>query len=425
MSRPTSRLPSRATASSAAASATDIAMASARAATELLARRSTRAVATSVSFSLADDDEYSESKSDNEEAERAARTARHSPPPAASPPQRPAPQARLPVTPDAPRPTGRRELAEDVAPMEDVAEAAGDAGNGVAPQPANFGLHSNVAPPRTRVHIYCRVSTEKQDEGGMSLAAQQERCRVHAEERGWTVASYTREVGSAFYPKLPRLRALLEGIAPHEILLVSNYDRFSRDTVTGVTMMRALAKHGVRVVAVQEPGDTLTPAGKYSFTMIVAAGEFNSANTGHKIKATIRKRKAEGFYYGNPGYGYGVEREYDGERLTKRVRVVNQREQDVIALVNYLRQGGTSAEATRLMYKVCPAEDQQPIVFDDDDHTYDWFVAGELSFDSIAELLNSYHVPYRHGDWTANVVRRIAGQADADVRAVVRGIGAL
>jgi DNA invertase Pin-like site-specific DNA recombinase len=274
----------------------------------------------------------------------------------------------------------------------------------------------NVVP--TAVYNYCRVSTKQQDNMGLSLAEQKDRAKRYATEKNWRVTEVVEEVGSAYSKRLKKLDGLVERAIPGSVILVTSYDRFSRNVIRGATAIQELAKRKVRVFSIQEQQDTLTPVGRYTFAITVAAGEFSSSNTGAKVAATFEKQKREGIEHGPAKFGQKVVKEVgENGRLLKRKRVEDPKESTVIQLMAGLRNGISAKQVTALMNKVVPREDRAPVEFlDADDQVVPRVEAGALNHVDIANLLNEYRVPYRNGkEWSGEKVRRIINGHEREV----------
>src|SRR5215213_8195433 len=85
--------------------------------------------------------------------------------------------------------------------------------------------------PTRRAVIYCRVSTSKQETEGTSLGTQEERCRIHAAERGYQIVAVYREVQSgADLFERPHLTRLRESVRQGEVdvVVADALDRLSR-----------------------------------------------------------------------------------------------------------------------------------------------------------------------------------------------------
>src|SRR5215210_5376730 len=79
-------------------------------------------------------------------------------------------------------------------------------------------------------HVYCRVSSQGQEDG-YSLDTQEAACRSWAAERGLTVASVAREVWSGAERHRPELNAAVDRLGRGDTLLCYALDRLSRSQV--------------------------------------------------------------------------------------------------------------------------------------------------------------------------------------------------
>ncbi len=114
--------------------------------------------------------------------------------------------------------------------------------------------------------IYCRVSTEGQEQGGTSLQTQLEACQKYCQVKGYEVAYKFSEAWSGLSLERPRLEELREVVRSESIdyVVVYSLDRFSRDPVHGVILMQELEKHGVSLEAATETVDN-SEVGKLIF----------------------------------------------------------------------------------------------------------------------------------------------------------------
>jgi len=118
----------------------------------------------------------------------------------------------------------------------------------------------------TTAAIYCRVSTEGQEQEGTSLQTQLEACRKYCRVKGYEVAFQWSEAWSGLSLERPKLTELREVVRSEQIdtVVVYSLDRFSRDPVHGVILMQELEKHGVSLEAATETVDN-SEVGKLVF----------------------------------------------------------------------------------------------------------------------------------------------------------------
>jgi site-specific DNA recombinase len=141
-----------------------------------------------------------------------------------------------------------------------------------------------------KVAIYCRVSTEGQEQDGTSLQTQLEACLKYCQVKNYEVAYQFREAFSGLSLERPKLNELRELVRSDEIdvVVVYSLDRFSRDPVHGVILMQELEKHGVYLEAATEMVDN-SEVGKLIFYIKGYAAKLDAER---RRDATGRGKKA-------------------------------------------------------------------------------------------------------------------------------------
>ena len=126
--------------------------------------------------------------------------------------------------------------------------------------------------------IYCRVSTEKQEQEGTSLQTQLEACLKYCHDKGYEVACRFSEAYSGLTLERPKLNELreLERAKVIDVIVVYSIDRYSRDPVHGVILMQELEKHGVSLEAATETVDN-SEIGKLVFYIKGYAAKLDAA----------------------------------------------------------------------------------------------------------------------------------------------------
>src|SRR5215218_9185505 len=165
-----------------------------------------------------------------------------------------------------------------------------------------------------RAAIYCRVSTSKQEDG-TSLETQEQRCRAHAAELGYTVVEtlVVREIysGAELFDRagLNRIRDAIRR-RDVEAVVVYAIDRLSRDQNHRAVVFAEAEYHDVSLEFVTEKLDD-TPEGR----LLVSVSSYVAAIEREKIRErTIRgkRAKAEAGRVPSSGldlYGYVKDRE--------------------------------------------------------------------------------------------------------------------
>jgi site-specific DNA recombinase len=162
--------------------------------------------------------------------------------------------------------------------------------------------------------VYCRVSTEGQEQDGTSLQTQVEACRKYCEGRGYEVRHELSEAWSGLSLERPKLAELRELVRSDKIdaVVVYSLDRFSRDPVHGVILMQELERHEVTLEAATETVDN-SEVGKLVFYIKGYAAKLDAERrrdaTGRGKQAMLRNGKLpQGTGVGI--YGYEWVREY-------------------------------------------------------------------------------------------------------------------
>src|SRR5713101_6024501 len=109
---------------------------------------------------------------------------------------------------------------------------------------------------RKRAVIYCRVSTDKQEQDGESLEYQEDKCRRYAELHDLDVVAVLKEAKSGFIhyslrDKLTLARQLVrDGMA--DMIIVFDLRRFSRNFVHSAMIFEEIESNGAEIVSVSE-----------------------------------------------------------------------------------------------------------------------------------------------------------------------------
>lgn len=154
------------------------------------------------------------------------------------------------------------------------------------------------------VHIYCRVSSEKQEDG-YSLETQEAACRAWAEHRGLPVASVTREVMSGTIRQRPEMDAIISRLLPGDVFLCHTHDRFTRDMDDDWHFVDRVRAAGATCELVLETFDD-TPTGKLHRTISAWKSQSEAESIRERTQRGRRARVAAGkpIVGPRPAYGY-------------------------------------------------------------------------------------------------------------------------
>ncbi len=113
-----------------------------------------------------------------------------------------------------------------------------------------------MATQRKRAVIYCRVSTDKQEQDGESLEYQEDKCRRYAELHDLDVVAVLKEAKSGFIhyslrDKLTLARQLVRDRLA-DMIIVFDLRRFSRNFVHSAMIFEEIESAGAEIVSVSE-----------------------------------------------------------------------------------------------------------------------------------------------------------------------------
>jgi DNA invertase Pin-like site-specific DNA recombinase len=149
-----------------------------------------------------------------------------------------------------------------------------------------------------RIAVYCRVST-----GEQSCDNQLHDLREYCRARGWTDMREFIDTGISGTkerrPALDRLMAEVKGRRV-DVVVVAAFDRFGRSVRHLVETLELFRHLGVEFISLREQIDTGSPLGQAVFTIIAAIAQLERGLIVERVKAGLRRAKAEGRRLGRP-----------------------------------------------------------------------------------------------------------------------------
>jgi len=175
-----------------------------------------------------------------------------------------------------------------------------------------------------RVVLYARVSSEKQAEKDLSIAAQLKALRKYAVEHGWEVyKEFVDEAESARSANRPAFKEMV-ALAKQkhkffDTILVWKLSRFARNREDSIIYKSLLRKCGVSVISINEQVDE-TPAGKLLEGMIEVIDEFYSINLAQDTIRGMKENAGRGYHNGGTiPIGYKAKKIMDGPNEKTRL----------------------------------------------------------------------------------------------------------
>ena len=190
----------------------------------------------------------------------------------------------------------------------------------------------------TRTIAYLRVSTERQADTGVSLAAQQEKARAYASLYDLDLTEMIIDAGESAKtldrPGLQRALSMLK-TGQADALLVVKLDRLTRSVVDlGKLIESYFAPGKAALMSVSEQIDTRSAAGRLVLNILASVSQWERETIGERTSVAMKHKQAKGEYIGgNTPYGFDL---VDGELVR------NEAEQSVIGQARQLHAAGLS-----------------------------------------------------------------------------------
>jgi DNA invertase Pin-like site-specific DNA recombinase len=168
-----------------------------------------------------------------------------------------------------------------------------------------------------RAAIYARVSTDHQ-----TTANQVGELRAVAERHGWEIVGEFVDhavSGAKGRDQRPKLDALMKAAARREFDVIAAWsvDRLGRSLTHLVTFLEEIHGKRIDLYLHQQGIDTTTPGGKALFQMCGVFAEFERAMIQERVRAGLKRAKAEGKTLGRPRVSAEVERRIRAARAKK------------------------------------------------------------------------------------------------------------
>src|SRR5437870_11079854 len=145
--------------------------------------------------------------------------------------------------------------------------------------------------PTKRVAVYARVST-----GDQSCEPQLRDLREYVAARGWQAEEYVDVGVSGARQRRPALDRLLAAVKARrvDVVVVAAFDRMGRSVRHLVETLELFRHLGVEFISLREQIDTGSPLGQAVFTIIAAIAQLERSLIVERVKAGLRRARAEG-----------------------------------------------------------------------------------------------------------------------------------
>jgi len=195
-----------------------------------------------------------------------------------------------------------------------------------------------------RVLIYCRVSRKEQVERGVSLEAQEARCREFCKLHNLEVTQVITDPGvSAKSLKRPGLKIALDLLRKKQVdgCVVTKLDRLTRSVMDWQLLLRDYfgAKQGRKLYAVDDHIAVRTAMDRMLLNIRIAISQGEREVIGERTRDSLSYKRKNGQRVGAVPFGF------DLDPTNPKGLIPNEAEQATLARIRELRGGGRSYRA--------------------------------------------------------------------------------
>ena len=147
-------------------------------------------------------------------------------------------------------------------------------------------INYNIMRGGTRAVIWTRVSTKYQEDNGGSLKSQKETCERYATERGYHVVRYfggAHESAKTPGKMIQEMTAFVKRDKSISTILISEFDRFSRELWQATKMLEDMRHLGIIVIATKFGLDTRTKEGMLMAQQTLSMAQWDNQNRTDKF----------------------------------------------------------------------------------------------------------------------------------------------
>lgn len=260
-----------------------------------------------------------------------------------------------------------------------------------------------------RVALYVRVSSQGQVRDGYSLQFQEEILKEFCQRENLVIAGVYRDGGqSGSSTKRKDLLRLIEDArqSRFDMVLIFRVDRFSRDPVDLLALVRELENKNIKLRSVTEAVDASDPAGELMLTILGAIGKFVRQNIIQNAMLGKTKRAEGGKYTGGKvPFGFAVD-EAGGYRPDQTVWWNGHTVAEVAKLVftTYIKiashdGGGCKQVASRLNNQGVPAPSKIWSHSTVHQMLSNPVYAGDFAYNKRSHQLNKRSVSHDEDEW--------------------------
>lgn len=201
-----------------------------------------------------------------------------------------------------------------------------------------------VGEAQKKAVVYCRVSTEDQNNSGLGLKDQESRCRAYCHASGWDIVSVLVDGGLSARdldrPGIHKSLALLAS-GKADILVMLNLDRLTRSVKNLGAILERMQCQGWELACVENKVDTSTASGRLVLNVLISVSQWERERVAERTRAALAQKRNMGEKTGGERpLGFAVVQDNGKKKLRE-----DPKEKKIIQLVLRLRRKGWSCNA--------------------------------------------------------------------------------
>jgi len=148
---------------------------------------------------------------------------------------------------------------------------------------------------------YCRVSTDKQSEKGVSLEAQTEKIRAMAVVHGFELIEVVKDGESGKSLHRSGMQRVLEMVQRREVqaVIIAKLDRLTRSVKDLCELLELFEHRQVALISVAESLDTSSAAGRLVINIMAAVSQWEREAIGERTRDALQHKRGQGERVGN------------------------------------------------------------------------------------------------------------------------------
>lgn len=185
-----------------------------------------------------------------------------------------------------------------------------------------------TADRKKRVAVYCRVSTDREEQAS-SFESQQEYFRRYIEKNpDWELAEIFADEGITGTDTRRRkaFNRMIESAwqGRFDMIITKEISRFARNTLDSIFYTRELRKHGVGVIFLNDGINTMDGDSELRLAIMSSIAQEESRRTSERVKWGQRRQMEKGVVFGRSMLGYDVKdgRMYINKEGAETVRLI-------------------------------------------------------------------------------------------------------